>query len=365
MKLKKHYIYLGLLITSWIAILPKCFSQCTINFATYENGQYASEISAKIFKSDIPLKGAEITVTNQSPVNLQTVSFIIKYLNSAPQPEMFENEIVISNFQNLEYLEVRDIECLLGGSWCSIPAVTISLTTTDLGSGPDLSNPTVSSTESQINSLTQFEIDNRLDYHKYEIESEICSKASNSNCTIDEVYNFIKQNREFQAPELSDFPKTPSDVFGVDPLIGIQRAIRNNFLDTLSNNPVVDQQELTLNGGILRFASGLTINIYNLDLSECPTNPNLGAFDPIIVVVDDDAKCITNYTLQGHILHPGKITRCVTSDDCGETVKVTTTGEGLHFCGDTTLGLIFSVLNVFVGEETFMNMDNRLISQFN
>lgn len=338
------------------------FAQCEINLGTYKNGIFRSKFSAQILKQEIPLVGNEVTLTRVSS-GFGFVQFILKYKGEDPLAPQSSKEIIIADFQNLEYLEVSDIECTLGGSLCAGPSVIISLSTTNIESDADLSDPDVSSTQDKLNNLSSFDKDNRKDYHLYEVENDICTFSENENCTIDNVFEFIKNNKEFQAPLVIDFPTTILDLAGLDPLLGIGRALNDYFSDP-SNQELIDQEKLELDGNIFRLAAGVSINLSNLDVESCPINIEI-AKDPIILVVDDNAKCITNYTLPGHILHPGKITRCVTSKDCGKTVSVVTTGEGLHFCGDTDLGLIFAVMNITVGSETFNNMDNRLISSFN
>ena len=77
---------------------------------------------------------------------------------------------------------------------------------------------------------------------------------------------------------------------------------------------------------------------------------------------------ITNYTLPGHFLYPGKVFRTVV-EECGQ-VKVITYGSGLSSCGPggglllPSPGLMNANGNTIVGSILFKNIDLRLKQAF-
>lgn len=82
-------------------------------------------------------------------------------------------------------------------------------------------------------------------------------------------------------------------------------------------------------------------------------------YDPVVMHIDETNYTITNYTLEGHYFHPGKICRTVYRDDETGDIYVRTVGEGLHFCkGD--LGIFSGNLNTIMGLILFKNVDLRL-----
>ena len=71
--------------------------------------------------------------------------------------------------------------------------------------------------------------------------------------------------------------------------------------------------------------------------------------NPIRTTINSNDYSITNYTLPGHIFHPGKITRRVT--ETNNAIAVTTIGEGV---GD---GKKF---NMWVAPDIWTSADGRL-----
>jgi hypothetical protein len=318
---------------------------------------------ARIMKSNVPLIGESIRVTTEGGLETMTVRY--KYIGQEISEEFFEQSIVIDNFSNLEFIDILDVECTLVGTECGISPASVSLEV-QVPVTPNVpSNSTAQQTEATLSGLTDEYRNGINDYHYYVVDNEICNSQSNSNCTVDNVYNFIKSNREFQVPQYLDFPQTPGDILDVDPIAFIRRLIDNRLLtDEITNLPTIDGDTVIIGGNDLRLLAGIAGLILNLTLEECGGLVNINT-DPVVISLHDEGKSITNYTLPGHILHPGRITRFVYSEDCGQTVRVRTIGEGLHFCGDTPYGVVFSFLNIGVGEETFQNMDDRLIIFFN
>lgn len=82
-------------------------------------------------------------------------------------------------------------------------------------------------------------------------------------------------------------------------------------------------------------------------------------YDPVIMHIDDNNYTITNYTLEGHYFHPGKIVRTVVRDDETGDIYIRTIGEGLHFCKGE-LGAFSANLNTLMGLILFKNVDLRL-----
>ncbi|MBC6993209.1 hypothetical protein QWY85_05695 [Neolewinella lacunae] len=318
---------------------------------------------ARIMKPNIPLIGESIRVTTNG--GLETMTIRYKYIGQELSEEFFDESIVIDDFSNLEFIDVLDIECTLLGSECGLSPASVALEVVDPVIPNIPSNPTAQQTETTLSGLTDDYRNGINDYHYYEVDNEICNSQSNSNCTVDNVYNFIKNNREFQVPQYLDFPQTPADILDTDPIAFLKRLINNRLLtDEITNLPAIDGDTVIIGGNDLRLLAGIAGLILNQALEECSGLVNINS-DPVVISLHDEGKSITNYTLPGHTLHPGKITRFVYSEDCGQTVRVRTIGEGLHFCGDTPYGVVFSFLNIGVGRETFQNMDNRLIIFFN
>ncbi len=112
------------------------------------------------------------------------------------------------------------------------------------------------------------------------------------------------------------------------------------------------------------FALILKIYGFGANVFGYQTQPVEIASDPIKVVIDDGCKCITNYTMPGHILYPGKVRRCLYLDGCGD-IKIKTTGTGYHFFGDNGAGIIMGGVNKLVGSYTFNWVDYRFIQYFN
>ncbi len=69
------------------------------------------------------------------------------------------------------------------------------------------------------------------------------------------------------------------------------------------------------------------------DILFCGGKLNSTEWDPVKVFIDRKNLTMTNYTMPGHFLHPGKIERSVV-EECGK-VKVITVGTGLNYCADS------------------------------
>lgn len=195
----------------------------------------------------------------------------------------------------------------------------------------------------------------RSDYHNYPVVNNLCYPPGNSQpCTPQSAWNFLKSSYSYQAPSSSSFP----DNAKVNKIIGRQIALPGSSLPA---GPIQNCQDVNLPSTWLRLIAGVT-SLHFLLL--CPAYPITLANDPIKIVVDENCKCITNYTMPGHILYPGKIRRCLFVNACNE-IQVRTTGTGFHFCGDNIFGLIMSKINKSIGMSTFNNVDQNFIINFN
>lgn len=205
----------------------------------------------------------------------------------------------------------------------------------------------------------------RSDYHCYSSNLEVCStSASTKPCTLEAAWNFYKNERNYQAPILSDFP---SFVMGmpVNPLKGIEKLFMGK--PTLSELPLSNCQRIELPNSFLMSIGHLNFTFDGDMLIACPEWYNIANItsvrtDPIFTVIDETNKCAINYTLPGHTLYPGKVKRCL-YQEC-DKIYIKTIGVGLHFCGDNLAGSYFKELNRIAGDEIFINASKRYINDF-
>ncbi|HSH66638.1 MAG TPA: hypothetical protein VLB84_12810, partial [Bacteroidia bacterium] len=85
-------------------------------------------------------------------------------------------------------------------------------------------------------------------------------------------------------------------------------------------------------------------------------------YDPIWKFVDEKHKTIVNYTANGHVLYPGKVTTTVV-EECG-VVKTVVSGVGLQYCGDNCRGELMGIANSILGEHLFIQVNKRLQKRF-
>ena len=143
-------------------------------------------------------------------------------------------------------------------------------------------------------------------YHRYpsgggNIETQLCTKAD-KNCTREEVFRVFLSNSQFIAPTGDTQPVTNCKVTMVD---------------------------------ISRFG------LQNMGIG-------IGA-NPIQSIVDLQNYSVTNYTLPGHLLYPGKVVRTITEDS--QDVLIETWGEGT--------GLL-PTLNAFFAPGLWQEVDRAL-----
>lgn len=71
---------------------------------------------------------------------------------------------------------------------------------------------------------------------------------------------------------------------------------------------------------------------WGLDRMFCGAKLGSIKYDPVRLFADDQNLTITNYTMEGHFLDPGKVKRFVV-EEC-DKVKVVTIGTGLNYCAE-------------------------------
>lgn len=177
----------------------------------------------------------------------------------------------------------------------------------------------------------------RFDYHFYALEKTLCSS---SQCAINDVWQLYKSKTSNQAILAEDF----------QPQSEPQLIAPNIF--TPPYNPNVS------------IISGTKINLYNPSISTIVFNSPVNNVtyedykNPIAIYVDESNRCVTNYTLKGHALYPGKVTRCLV-EECGK-IKVKTFGEGITENGSNSImGVAKAKYNEKWGKILFNNVDNR------
>jgi hypothetical protein len=81
--------------------------------------------------------------------------------------------------------------------------------------------------------------------------------------------------------------------------------------------------------------------------------------------VNDNKFTITNYTLQGHALYPGKVVRTVV-EECNK-IKIITNGVGLSrlYLYSPLVGYLTGKINSIYGSILFNNVDSRIKDAFN
>lgn len=206
----------------------------------------------------------------------------------------------------------------------------------------------------------------RDDYHEYSNEEVICTYPWNGPrpCTVSSIWGFMKSRADNQAPTYGDYPPI-LNIIPSNTLL-LLRAGFGMFFPP-NTDPLTNCQALDLPPTLERI--GLAILLAFLQktgqsgLCNNQTLVNIQT-EPIKVVIDEGCKCITNYTLPGHVLYPGKVRRCLFQEGC-DTFKVKTTGVGFHFCGDNWVGEAMGWANILVGGWTFNMVNQRFVYNFN
>lgn len=276
-------------------------------------------------------------------------------------------------------------------------------------------------------------------YHYYKIETELCREdgPNGENCNVNYIFDMIKANATLTAPAVEDFP-----LDNLTPPLLAYLSFNEGELDVLEQNVnywEASPSFFNSSGRIQRisdvmpgwgkyssrddaipffFHLDLTSRfLYEDDLKELaiksnpkeaiscqryilPNNSNFvtrraifkvmfdilycgdllesPVYDPIVMVIDEDNKSFINYTLKGHQLYPGKVTRKLVAD-CG-SVKMVSVGVGSQYCDAELIrmgvniaeydfklfdiGKLVSIGNEVVGTILFKNIDLRLIKAF-
>ncbi len=213
-----------------------------------------------------------------------------------------------------------------------------------------------------------------MDYHYYKVSTEICSQTTGnyaSNCTADHVFNMMKNDVTLTTPVPSAF----MGAYTPNPIIG---GVGGLFLPVLGTI-LFEQAQLSTNLPNVQSCQEYSLyNNYNLSLGRtlmyrlksiansvtniCPNVLQNVVVDKVRVYPDNQNKTITNYTMPGHALYPGKVTRYVI-EECGK-VKIVTIGIGLNNCGSNAAGYILGVSNIVLGSDAFKKIDIKLKAAF-
>jgi len=150
----------------------------------------------------------------------------------------------------------------------------------------------------------------RKDYHYYSRERLICDKTV-PGCTVDGVYNSLLTDVRNTAPDGEIIEKCLEwyEKWG----IGFSKYLYPRKKYAV---PITDCQ-----GIVIARPDNMTVMAITGSRRVCE-NVNVDLFannyisgDPVFLKTDSESKCITNYTLPGHIFYPGKVTRCIRDND--------------------------------------------------
>ncbi|MEO6903939.1 MAG: hypothetical protein ABI315_12440 [Bacteroidia bacterium] len=293
-----------------------------------------------------------------------------------------------------------------------------------------------------IESQSKKDLTKRDDFHSYSIETIICDQGGPfaGNCNAQHVYDLMKSDPSFQIPSPVMFPQDnpttmmligllPEEktqivkninawkVSGIGNEFGGIKYIRQilsgwmilKYYGSPTRDGHIPFDRSLLNPSTVEAAAALqeqenpkgpvqsckTYKIYHspnfiadqfiyrmvFDTRFCNAKLKSVKYNPVMAFADDKNLTITNYTQEGHILHPGKITRYVT-EECGK-VKVVTVGVGLNYCAEAQppsgltedqkkvylrkvmmLGKMNGNGNVVVGCILFKNIDIKLKQAF-
>lgn len=204
----------------------------------------------------------------------------------------------------------------------------------------------INSIDQRVNEKNQGESrKNNTDFHFYEINYTVCN-ISQSNCSLESSWSFLKSDRIFQVPLQEDFTETRFFVDDLD-FSGIQ-LVDCDIID-LPKPPLPEMAQ--------------KLGLFLMTIPSCPWETyNLMITDPVIIRVDESLLTITNYTLESHALYPGKVTRYLYQTACGD-IKIRTIGQGFSNCNGIS-GVTIKNLNEDIGRKTFENISNRYIDRY-
>ncbi|MCB0688729.1 MAG: hypothetical protein KDC53_19455 [Saprospiraceae bacterium] len=329
---------------------------------------------ARAQKADLPYVGKMLKITCEQQGCVGGVIVEANYKDMDPISAFIApgEEFIIDHFDSLSFLEFNEVECGLPGNMYVDPII-VTLSDVKMAPKADACNSSdVSLIEGMLANPANL---NRKDYHFYTVEGAdalVCNVAAYSgsyDCSIDGVWEFVKSNNIYQVPTYDDLTKNIENIDGkkLNPYYMISKSFRTGAPGPYGV-PVTNCAQVNIPGSGKRIAGAIFLNwiapVLGYPAISCPINV-LYTLDPVMVVVDEENKRMINYTLPGHILYPGKIERCVISDDCGENIRVVTKGSGFHFCGDNWIGALFASQNKDLGKSIFKNLSKRVRQDFN
>ena len=197
----------------------------------------------------------------------------------------------------------------------------------------------------------------RQDYHFYDIEKTLCNRST--QCSINNIWNLYKSKISNQAPIASDFVPFVSspDIRMIATAIFIPPYDPNSSITSGIKVDLFAPEAVAFKTGAYYVSRGNGFARITYNLIETFDGFPKNYSNPIALYIDEANKCITNYTLPGHSLYPGKVTRCIV-EECGQ-IKVKTFGEGITNVGDNWLGSSFAYINDKAGRGLFSNVDDR------
>ena len=221
--------------------------------------------------------------------------------------------------------------------------------------------------------IDNFYRDGSRDYHYYTVETVVCNKADNSNCTVGKVFNLLKSNKFNNAPVAGDFPAASIPSI-TSPLIPLQAHIPlagSNLVYKIDATPVQNCQRINLpsvfgmGANLAALASiastGVVGEVTYMFTRTATDNQFIG--NSILQYIDETAHSITNYTRPGHILYPGKVTRIVVGE-C-DRIRIVTIGSGKSRFGNNAVGEFMANRNINSGTALFQSIDQRVVLEFN
>ncbi len=210
-------------------------------------------------------------------------------------------------------------------------------------------------------------IKTRSDYHYYKVTQDICDKSTDPDCSVENVFNLLKSQQKLSVPQYEDF----KDIYNTLTKIGGYALSRR--IPAL--RPFIVASELGVNvyqrfsstqhcqqTGVYSPSSYLFIGKATPVVLDCFTGTNGAVFwDPITQGIDYTSKTVTNYTLPGHALHPGKVMITVKQDNCKVYAQVIGMGNSREYDCSQFLGTLLSTkVNVAAGLSAFPNLMVRL-----
>lgn len=215
--------------------------------------------------------------------------------------------------------------------------------------GSSCRGPEINFVES--NACTPF-AESQPDHHFYDLEKTVCKGA---NCDLEAYWNAYKS-------DLTNQVIVQTDQAGILGRFGGVNLSQFLFPQGTYNRPIPSECETIKLPRPYSWAVNLGRNSSDIRIRLISTlialqGPGIVSnFDPVFVRTNEFTKCITNYTLPGHIFYPGKVTRCL-KKECDE-IKILTFGEGVSD-KPGAIGELFGKINDVWGESMFRNVDER------